>query len=81
MPDSPDYLLPHKWTYLYDVTPLKRTLKQYIDFDQLKKIFNIEDTKLKCNWRQPNETVSNEDFDLPFKASENYLRRQLSDAF
>ena len=38
MPDSPDYFLPHKWTYLYDVTPLKRTLKQYIDFDQLKKI-------------------------------------------
>jgi hypothetical protein len=51
------------------------------NFDQLKKIFNVEDTKLKCNWRQPNETVSNEDFDLPFKASENYLRRQLSDAF
>jgi NTE family protein len=38
MPDSPDYFVPHKWTYLYDVTPLKRTLKQYIDFDQLKKI-------------------------------------------
>jgi hypothetical protein len=51
------------------------------NFDQLKKIINIEGTKLKCNWRQPNETVSNEDFDLPFKASENYLRRQLSDAF
>ena len=25
MPDSPDYFFPHKWTYLYDVTPLKRT--------------------------------------------------------
>ena len=38
MPDSPDYFLPYKWTYLYDVTPLKKTLKQYIDFDKLKKI-------------------------------------------
>jgi len=38
MPDSPDYFLPYKWTYLYDVTPLKKTLKQYIDFDKLKKV-------------------------------------------
>ena len=37
MLDSPDYFLPYKWTYLYDVTPLKKTLKQYIDFDKLKK--------------------------------------------
>ncbi len=26
MPDSPDYFLPFKWTYLYDVTPLKKLL-------------------------------------------------------
>jgi NTE family protein len=45
MPDSPDYFLPHKWTYLYDVTPLKRTLKQYIDFDQLKKINTASDLR------------------------------------
>jgi NTE family protein len=37
-PDSKDYLMPYKWTYLYDKTPLKKTLKQYIDIDKLKKI-------------------------------------------
>src|SRR5919202_1743476 len=48
MPNSPDYFLPHKWTYLYDVTPLKRTLKRYIDFDQLKKI-NVKDNSKNNN--------------------------------
>ena len=37
-PDSKDYFVPYKWTYLYDKTPLKKTLKQYIDIDKLKKI-------------------------------------------
>ena len=51
------------------------------NFDKLKKIFNIEKTKIKCDWRQPHETVSEEEFDMQFKAAENYLRRQLSDIF
>ncbi|HJT48751.1 MAG TPA: patatin-like phospholipase family protein [Nitrososphaeraceae archaeon] len=38
MPYSPDYFLPYKWTYLYDITPLKKTLKEYIDFNELKKM-------------------------------------------
>lgn len=38
MPNSTDYLLPYKWTFLYDKTPLKRTLMEYIDFNNLKKI-------------------------------------------
>jgi NTE family protein len=42
MPDSPDYFLPYKWTYLYDITPLKKTLKQYVDFDKIKKM-NVND--------------------------------------
>jgi len=37
-PGSKDYFMPYKWTYLYDKTPLKKTLKQYIDIDKLKKI-------------------------------------------
>jgi len=37
-PDSKDYFMPYKWTYLYDKTPLKKTLKKYIDIDKLKKI-------------------------------------------
>ena len=36
MPNTPDYLLPYNWTYLYDSTPLKNTLKQYVDFTKLK---------------------------------------------
>jgi NTE family protein len=38
MPNSPDYLLPYKWTFLYDKGPLKKTLMQYIDFKNLKRI-------------------------------------------
>ena len=43
MPNSPDYLLPYKWTFLYDKTPLKKTLMQYIDFKNLKRI-NVNNT-------------------------------------
>jgi NTE family protein len=38
MPNFPDYLLPYKWTFLYDKTPLKKTLMDYINFENLKKI-------------------------------------------
>lgn len=38
MPYSPDYFLPHKWNFIYDKTPLKNTLMEYIDFDNLKRI-------------------------------------------
>ncbi len=38
MPGSPDYFLPYRWTYLYDTSPLKKTLKHYVDFEMLKKI-------------------------------------------
>jgi hypothetical protein len=45
-----------------------------IDFDKLKKLFDIEETKTKCDWKQPHETVSNEEFDMHFKGAENYLK-------
>jgi NTE family protein len=38
MINSPDYFLPYKWTFLYDKTPLEKTLMEYIDFKNLKKI-------------------------------------------
>jgi len=44
----------------------------------MKKLLNIEGTKLECNWKQPNEVISDEDFMKPFKASENYIRKQLT---
>jgi hypothetical protein len=47
------------------------------NFDNFKKLFDIEETKLKCDWKQPHETVSNEEFDMHFKGAENYLRNNL----
>ena len=44
IPDSPFYFDPFNWTYLYDLTPLKKTLKDFIDFESLKKI-NLDKDK------------------------------------
>jgi NTE family protein len=59
MPGSTDYFLPYKWTYLYDITPLKKTLKQYIDFDKLKNI----NTKSDYNENNNNINSSNHNYD------------------
>ena len=34
---SPDYFLPFTWQYLYDITPLKKTLNEYVDFKKLRE--------------------------------------------
>ena len=44
-PNSLDYFMPYKWTYLYDSTPLKKTLKQYLDIDKLKRTDHSSDDK------------------------------------
>ncbi len=33
---TPDYFFPFMWPYLYDITPLKNTLNEYVDFKKLK---------------------------------------------
>jgi NTE family protein len=33
---DPDYYAPQKWTYIYDHTPLTKTLEKYIDYDKLR---------------------------------------------
>ena len=33
---DPEYFTPQKWTYLYDLAPLVKTLEKYIDYDKLK---------------------------------------------
>ncbi|MDE1868034.1 MAG: patatin-like phospholipase family protein, partial [Thaumarchaeota archaeon] len=33
---SPDYFMPYFWQYLYDITPLKNTLNQYVDFQKIR---------------------------------------------
>jgi NTE family protein len=53
MPNSTDYLLPYKWTFLYDKTPLKKTLMEFIDFKDLKKI-DIDTNKYKENENDKN---------------------------
>lgn len=37
MPNSANYYFPFYWTYLYDPSPLKKTLKDFINFENLKK--------------------------------------------
>ena len=37
MPGTPDYFSPYNWTYLYDNTPLKNTLKRYVNFTKLRR--------------------------------------------
>ena len=32
---DPEYFIPEKWTYLYDHSPLARTLDKYIDYEKL----------------------------------------------
>ncbi|MDE1872285.1 MAG: patatin-like phospholipase family protein [Thaumarchaeota archaeon] len=33
---SADYFMPYFWQYMYDITPLKKTLDQYIDFQKIQ---------------------------------------------
>jgi NTE family protein len=33
---DPEYFAPQKWTYMYDLAPLVKTLEKYIDYDKLK---------------------------------------------
>jgi NTE family protein len=33
---DPEYFQPAKWTYLYDLSPLVKTLERYIDYNKLK---------------------------------------------
>ena len=67
--------------YLYKaIINIRKTAdKEFTNFDEINKLFNIEATKLECNWRQPSEVIPEEDFMKPFKASEDYIRKQLTD--
>lgn len=37
MPNSTNYCFPFDWTYFYDPSPLRKTLKDFINFENLKK--------------------------------------------
>lgn len=34
---SADYFTPYLWQYLYDITPLKTTLNEYVDFEKIRQ--------------------------------------------
>ena len=36
MSSDPEYFTPEKWTYLYDHSPLAKTLDKYVDYNKLK---------------------------------------------
>ena len=33
---DPEYFAPQKWTYMYDLSPLIKTLEKFVDYDKLK---------------------------------------------
>lgn len=51
------------------------------NFDDLKNYFDIEKTKINCEWRQSEEEVSDEEFNNHFKAAEEFLRNRFQDAY
>ena len=42
-------------------------------------LFNIGETKIKCEWRQQGENVTDAEFEIPFRAAEKYLEDQFLD--
>jgi NTE family protein len=43
---DPEYFTPQKWTYMYDLAPLVKTLEKYIDYDKLKPNGNPNSPRL-----------------------------------
>jgi NTE family protein len=43
---DPEYFAPQKWTYMYDLAPLVKTLEKYIDYDKLKPNGNPNSPRL-----------------------------------
>jgi hypothetical protein len=68
--------------YLYNAIKNIRNSEEKFNnstIDEFVKLFEIEKVKSKCDWIQSHEVVSNEEFNTPFKAAENYLKVQLGD--
>jgi hypothetical protein len=68
--------------YLYNAIKNIRNKEEKFNisnFDEFVKLFEIEKVKSKCDWIQSHEVVSDEEFNMPFKAVENYLKAQLID--
>lgn len=62
-PTNPNYLLPYNWTYLYDSTPLRNTLNQYVDFTKLKRRITTTNEDKNNSHGQSEPVNSNDDRD------------------
>lgn len=60
-PTNPNYLLPYNWTYLYDSTPLRNTLNQYVDFTKLKRRITTTNGDKNNSHGQSEPVNSNDD--------------------
>ena len=68
--------------YLYNAIKNIRNSEEEFNisnFDEFMKLFEIQKIKSKCDWIQSHEEVSDEEFNIPFEAAENYLKMQLAD--
>jgi hypothetical protein len=68
--------------YLYNaIKNIRNTDEEFniSNYDEFVKLFEIEKVKSKCKWIQPHEVVTDEEFNISFKAAENYLKTQLTD--
>src|SRR5215212_4260529 len=68
--------------YLYNAIKNIRNSEEKFNIstiDEFVKLFEIEKVKSKCDWIQSHEVISDEEFNTPFKAAENYLKVQLGD--
>jgi hypothetical protein len=68
--------------YLYNAIKNIRNSEEKFNIstiDEFVKLFEIEKVKSKCDWIQSHEVVSDEEFNVPFMAAENYLKTQLAD--
>jgi hypothetical protein len=67
--------------YLYNAIKNIHNAEEFniSNFDEFMKLFEIQKIKSKCDWIQSHEEVSDEEFNTPFMAAENYLKIQLAD--
>jgi hypothetical protein len=78
---------PVLWRILVTQSFLYNAIKNIRDKDKIHlthlkhmvDLFNIEQARIKCEWRQHEENVPDAEFEIPFRAAENYLREQLLD--
>ena len=57
---------------------IKTNILSHENYDRFRSLFEIEYIKSECNWKQPAEELTDEDFNVPFKAVEYYLKKQIS---